>query len=235
MFETIVGYFWSVVLVYAIAGFLFGVPFVSFWSRRLDPAAHGGSWGFRLTILPGVVALWPLLFVKTLRSKSARQTPPDTEGFCSAGALRRMHGAAFLAIVVLVPVICGAALLIRPNEKQSVVAQLSPAAFAESVPLASSRPDNLPVEVTLRTDGRHFQVQLDIARPLEEPVVALYWSAGHLPDGVPSDAVFLGSVWGPTRLAFSLPDEAGKTPGVLTFIALVGEQRVVGTLPLNRR
>lgn len=46
---------------YAERGVAFAVPFVVRGIERLDPGAHGSSWGFRLLVLPGVVAFWPLL------------------------------------------------------------------------------------------------------------------------------------------------------------------------------
>lgn len=45
--------------LYLLAGLVLGVPFVLRGVDRLDPAARGGSTGFRLAILPGVIALWP--------------------------------------------------------------------------------------------------------------------------------------------------------------------------------
>jgi hypothetical protein len=47
--------------IYAAAGLLFAVPFLWRGVARLDPVASGSPLGFRLIILPGVVALWPLL------------------------------------------------------------------------------------------------------------------------------------------------------------------------------
>ena len=47
--------------VYIAVGFLFGLFFIVRGVHRVDPAARGASWGFRLLILPGTVALWPLL------------------------------------------------------------------------------------------------------------------------------------------------------------------------------
>ena len=48
-------------LAYVGFGLVFAVPFVFYGANRLDPVALGSTWGFRLIILPGVVALWPLL------------------------------------------------------------------------------------------------------------------------------------------------------------------------------
>ena len=49
---------------YAAIGFVFAVLFVTFGVARVDPAARGAPWGFRLIILPGTVALWPLMLMK---------------------------------------------------------------------------------------------------------------------------------------------------------------------------
>lgn len=49
---------------YAALGLLFGLAFVGSGVARLDPAARGTSVGFRALILPGSVALWPVLLWK---------------------------------------------------------------------------------------------------------------------------------------------------------------------------
>ena len=50
--------------LYAAAGFVFALAFLTFGIGRMDPSARGSGFGFRLTILPGVVALWPLMLVR---------------------------------------------------------------------------------------------------------------------------------------------------------------------------
>ncbi len=66
---------WLVTLlgIYAGLGLLFAVAFVVRGAARIDPQADGGSWGFRLAILPGVAALWPLLARRWVRQR----TPPE--------------------------------------------------------------------------------------------------------------------------------------------------------------
>ena len=61
MNETLATWLVTGLGIYAGLGLLFAVAFVIRGAARIDPAAVGGSWGFRLAILPGVVALWPLL------------------------------------------------------------------------------------------------------------------------------------------------------------------------------
>lgn len=46
---------------YAALGVLFAVPFVTLGVARIDPAARAAPIAFRLLILSGVAALWPLL------------------------------------------------------------------------------------------------------------------------------------------------------------------------------
>jgi hypothetical protein len=49
------------VALYAAIGIVFAMAFVAAGAGALDPAAKNSSWGFRLMIFPGAVALWPLL------------------------------------------------------------------------------------------------------------------------------------------------------------------------------
>jgi hypothetical protein len=47
--------------LYLACGFIFALPFVLLGARKIDPHAGPGSWGFRLLIIPGAMALWPVL------------------------------------------------------------------------------------------------------------------------------------------------------------------------------
>jgi hypothetical protein len=51
----------GIVAVYALIGVLFAVPFVVFGVGQVDSAAIGAPIGFRLMILPGTIALWPIM------------------------------------------------------------------------------------------------------------------------------------------------------------------------------
>lgn len=65
---------WIVALLtlYASIGVLFSLVFVMLGVGRVDVAARGASLRFRVLILPGVAALWPLM----LRRWVSAEPPP---------------------------------------------------------------------------------------------------------------------------------------------------------------
>jgi hypothetical protein len=60
--------------VYLACGFLVAIPFVLKGVKKIDPHAAHGSWGFRLLIIPGVAAFWPLLLRRWMKGI---QAPPE--------------------------------------------------------------------------------------------------------------------------------------------------------------
>ncbi|MEO0482904.1 MAG: hypothetical protein AAF138_04715 [Planctomycetota bacterium] len=56
--------------VYMVIGLLFAVLFVARGARRLDPHAGGAPVLFKLMILPGSAALWPVLAWRWLAGRS---------------------------------------------------------------------------------------------------------------------------------------------------------------------
>jgi hypothetical protein len=67
MLESLANAFVYALEVYGLIGFLFGAIFVSFGVQRLDSEARGAGIGFRLLILPGVAALWPMALTRWVR------------------------------------------------------------------------------------------------------------------------------------------------------------------------
>jgi hypothetical protein len=55
---------------YVAAGVVFAVAFALWGVSRVDPTARVCTVGFRLIILPGATALWPLLTVRWIRSRA---------------------------------------------------------------------------------------------------------------------------------------------------------------------
>jgi hypothetical protein len=52
---------------YAALGLAIAVYFVTFGIGRIDPAARAASIAFRLMLVPGSAALWPVLLPKCVR------------------------------------------------------------------------------------------------------------------------------------------------------------------------
>jgi len=59
---------------YLACGLVFAVPFALVGVKQIDPHAAHGSWGFRLLIIPGTMALWPLLL---RRWATGVRAPPE--------------------------------------------------------------------------------------------------------------------------------------------------------------
>ena len=84
-YEQLAVWFVRALGVYAGIGLLFALPFVTRGVERIDPGARGATWGFRLIVLPGVVALWPIL----LRRWISGSPPPRERTAHRAAAERR--------------------------------------------------------------------------------------------------------------------------------------------------
>ena len=58
-----------IVLIYLLLGVLFVIPFLIKGLTKVDEGAHGGTIGFKIIIIPGVVVFWPVLLRKWMRPK----------------------------------------------------------------------------------------------------------------------------------------------------------------------
>ena len=63
--------------VYAALGLVFALAFVSFGVQKSDPEAKGTKLGFRLLIIPGVMAFWPILLRRW--ASGVTEPPPEKE------------------------------------------------------------------------------------------------------------------------------------------------------------
>ena len=64
-----------IALAYVLCGLAVGVPFVLRGVDRVDEAARGATVAFRLLILPGTVALWPLMAAKWIKAPQSGGHP----------------------------------------------------------------------------------------------------------------------------------------------------------------
>ena len=82
MYESLATILVGATATYLAIGFAFAIAFVIRGVGRIDPAAREGSLGFRLLILPGCAALWPILARNWLR----RSPPPEERNAHRAAA-----------------------------------------------------------------------------------------------------------------------------------------------------
>lgn len=75
--------------VYAALGLLFALLFAARGAGRIDPSAKGAGLGFRLLIVPGAAALWPLLAWRWLRG--AQEPPVENNAHRRAAAHREVQ------------------------------------------------------------------------------------------------------------------------------------------------
>jgi hypothetical protein len=67
MFEILANAFVYGLEIYIGLGLAFAIAFVWFGVQRLDTEAQGAGLGFRLLILPGVTAFWPMFLYRWTR------------------------------------------------------------------------------------------------------------------------------------------------------------------------
>lgn len=60
-------------LAYLVIGVISGFYFVWRVVSTIDPAAQGTNWTFRLLILPGTIALWPVVVARFGRAFLGRK------------------------------------------------------------------------------------------------------------------------------------------------------------------
>jgi hypothetical protein len=60
--------------IYGACGLVFAISFALAGVKKIDPHAAQGSWGFRLLVIPGAAAFWPLLLRRWL---TGIKEPPE--------------------------------------------------------------------------------------------------------------------------------------------------------------
>jgi hypothetical protein len=56
--------------IYLALGVLFVIPFLIKGLNKIDEGAHSSTIGFKIIIIPGVIALWPVLLSKWMKKRT---------------------------------------------------------------------------------------------------------------------------------------------------------------------
>lgn len=108
--ETIARIILIVVGGYSLIGVLFAAAFVTIGVGKVDRAALGTPWSFRLLIFPGAAALWPVMLAKWARG--AGRTPRDRP---RARSLLRRHLVMWVVLGPIMAAVLFVALRARPS------------------------------------------------------------------------------------------------------------------------
>ena len=65
-----------IVSIYMVLGVLFVIPFLVKGLTKVDKGAHGGTIGFKIIIIPGVIVFWPLLLRRWIKAGQIIHFPP---------------------------------------------------------------------------------------------------------------------------------------------------------------
>ena len=210
--------------IYALAGVFAAVSLHVRGLGVLDHATIGAPVLFRVLVTPGMIALWPVLVLKWRRATRGLDVAGAPDAPVRAMGLRKIHGFAARGLAVALPVVIGAAVIVREPiaTSEAVTSLQEPAPLAHVAMEQKNAFGELPIVLRLRADDtRSWQVELDVARDLEKAALALYWS--NAPDGslMPGTAVYLGNVFGPGSRHYVIDEKhivAGGTLVLYSFI-----------------
>jgi len=65
-----------IITVYLLLGVLFVIPFLVTGISKVDEGAYGGTIGFKIIIMPGVIVFWPFLLRRWLKAGKKLYFPP---------------------------------------------------------------------------------------------------------------------------------------------------------------
>ena len=75
--ETIAGIFGTGLFIYLCCGIVFSIAFLVKGISRIDETTYNSTWGFKIIIIPGAIALWPLLLQKWIKAKKNILNPAE--------------------------------------------------------------------------------------------------------------------------------------------------------------
>ena len=68
--EVIINIFLGILTTYFGLGLIFGLYFLFWGAKKIDPLMHNTKKKVRVLLLPGVIATWPFLIGRLFKSKT---------------------------------------------------------------------------------------------------------------------------------------------------------------------
>ncbi|HTI72141.1 MAG TPA: hypothetical protein VMF06_19350 [Candidatus Limnocylindria bacterium] len=130
LFENLVMGVLAFLALYFLFGAIFGVFFHWRGIHRIDAGVAGSGILFRVLITPGIMAFWPWLAIRWQRAAAGLELAIDPEHTVSQKGLRRLHGLAWKALAVAIPLTVGVALWTRAKPLPD---QPLPGKFSQSI------------------------------------------------------------------------------------------------------
>ena len=113
--------FWTVLGAYIALGAVASVFIHLRVLAKLDSAAEGGSWGFRVLVTPGLIGLWPVVLYKARKRTSERPALNHPDAPISSSTLRTIQFRLVQILAVAIPFIVAVALLARDGQRDALL------------------------------------------------------------------------------------------------------------------
>lgn len=113
-FESAIAYVETALGAYALVGAALLVPMHLAVLPKIDGSADGASWGFRLVVSPGLIALWPIVIEKWLTARRGGDPHGNPEQPVSSRQIRGVQSLLIKLLAIALPLLFAAALYTRP-------------------------------------------------------------------------------------------------------------------------
>jgi len=111
--EEFVGFALALLGLYLVLGVILLAPFHHSALPRIDESARGASWGFRVAVSPGLIALWPIILWKWSVSRRGGHAHGQPDAPVSSHGIRRSQALVMNLIAIAVPLLVAAAIFSR--------------------------------------------------------------------------------------------------------------------------
>ncbi|GEM_PF-2480130 len=177
------------ILLYFMAGFVYGIYFLFLGAPKIDPLLKNSKWAVRILLIPGIVATWPFFLRKMMIIKETGATNKQ---------LRKIHRNVWTVIAIVVPIIIIPGISdvdFRHDTFSQIQSQQHPIPAEKLI----ANTDQLSVQL-LQADNKLIMV-LNLKTPFKTPSPSLY----TLQNG--TIGKFLGQLTNSGKYRFDLSSE----------------------------